>query len=338
MRTADVQVWGNADAATASGNRSSGVPMRDKATGRAVAVIVLLVVAGASLRGYIPEHGRTSRQASSSPLSMVFVIALLTVTLAILAIALVTRLWEPRKPASTAGVLPEALGGGGGRPSWRVVLFGLAVLVVWLVIVWALTRLFAGHGTVQLGPQPPPASTSTPKPPVSSNVPSVPQHDTSGGELLGYLAAATLTFFVLLAAATVVSFRRQRRILAPSVAAEKPHKPAPKSSESLARAAELGLAEIGDLTREPREAIIACYAAMEGELAHVPGAAPQAFDTPTEVLARAVDHQALHADNAAQLVRLFAEARFSPHEMNESHREAAVHALELVLTQLRSAA
>ena len=90
------------------------------------------------------------------------------------------------------------------------------------------------------------------------------------------------------------------------------------------RAAEVGLAEIADLSREPREAIIACYAAMERELANVPGAAPQDFDTPTEVLARAVEHHALHADNAVQLVNLFEEARFSPHVMNEGHREAAV--------------
>ncbi|WP_375485763.1 DUF4129 domain-containing protein [uncultured Mycobacterium sp.] len=310
--------------------------MRDKATGRAVAVIVLLVLVAASLRGYIPEHGRSSRQASSSPLSMVFVIALLTVTLAIMAIALISRLQDPRKRASGAGALPEALGGGIGRPSWRVVLIGLAVLVVWLAIVWTLMRLLAGHGTVQLGPQPPQPS-STPKPHPDSTIPPAPHHD-GGGDMFGYLAASAVTLLALLAAGAAFGFRRQRRIAVPFVANEKPPEPAPKGSQSLARAAELGLAEIGDLSREPREAIIACYAAMEGELAHFPGAVPQAFDTPTEVLARAVDHHALHAENAAQLVNLFAEARFSPHVMNESHREVAVHALQLVLTELRSAA
>ncbi|MGH3543813.1 MAG: DUF4129 domain-containing protein, partial [Mycobacterium sp.] len=83
-------------------------------------------------------------------------------------------------------------------------------------------------------------------------------------------------------------------------------------------------------------AIIACYAAMERELVHVPEAAPQDFDTPTEVLARAVEHHALHADNAARLVNLFEEARFSPHVMNEGHRETAVDVLQLVLAELRS--
>ena len=89
-----------------------------------------------------------------------------------------------------------------------------------------------------------------------------------------------------------------------------------------------------DPSREPREAIIACYAAMERELANVPGAVPQEFDTATEVLARAIEHHALHDDNAVQLVNLFAEARFSPHVMNEGHREVAVRVLRLVLDEL----
>jgi len=89
-----------------------------------------------------------------------------------------------------------------------------------------------------------------------------------------------------------------------------------------------------DLSREPREAIIACYAAMERELANVPDAMPQDFDTASEVLARAVEHHALHVDNAVQLVNLFAEARFSPHVMNEGHREEAARVLRLVLDEL----
>jgi hypothetical protein len=56
------------------------------------------------------------------------------------------------------------------------------------------------------------------------------------------------------------------------------------------------------------------------------------------VLARAVDRHALHAESATQLVDLFEEARFSPHVMNEGHRDAAVDALRLVLADLRSMA
>ncbi|MDT5008831.1 MAG: hypothetical protein QOH57_448 [Mycobacterium sp.] len=95
---------------------------------------------------------------------------------------------------------------------------------------------------------------------------------------------------------------------------------------------------MGDLSREPREAIIACYAAMEDALVEAPGAKPQDSDTPSEVLARAVEHHAIHSGSATELVDLFAEARFSPHVMNEEHRETAVRALELVLDELRSPA
>jgi hypothetical protein len=149
-----------------------------------------------------------------------------------------------------------------------------------------------------------------------------------------------LILMALVVVGTAIASRRQRRLTA-AWAAEGEPADAPAhagAAESLARAAELGLAEIADLSREPREAIIACYAAMEHELMQVPGAAPLDCDTPSEVLARAVDHHALRAESATQLVELFEEARFSPHVMNEGHRDIAVDALRLVLADLRSMA
>lgn len=56
------------------------------------------------------------------------------------------------------------------------------------------------------------------------------------------------------------------------------------------------------------------------------------------MLARAVERHALHIDNAVQLVNLFEEARFSPHVMNEGHRDVAVEVLRLVLAEIRSPA
>jgi Domain of unknown function (DUF4129) len=161
----------------------------------------------------------------------------------------------------------------------------------------------------------------------------------TGADLLAYFYGATAVFVFVLVAGSVVAARRQRRLGAPVPPVPSADESAAESasgSESLARAAEVGLAEVGDLSREPRKAIIACYAAMERELANVPGAAPQDFDTPTEVLARAVEHHALQADSAVQLVNLFEEARFSPHVMNEGHREDAVRVLRLVLDELAS--
>ncbi|MBO0879530.1 MAG: DUF4129 domain-containing protein [Mycobacterium sp.] len=311
--------------------------MFDKATGRVVAVIVLLIVIAVSLRGYLPGIEPAPRQRPpSSPASLVYVVVLLSVSLVIVAVAVIIRLRDPRKAPVNVGSLPDRLGGAVGRPGWRVLLIGSGLLVGWLLVVWLLSQFIVQHGTGRLAPGPEsPASAPAPG---NNTVPPPQPRDLSGdGDVLNYLIASTVALLVLSIVGTIVATRRRRITQPRMVAAELVRPPAlTATSESLVRAAEVGLAEIGDLSREPREAIIACYAAMERELAHVPGAVPQDFDTPTEVLARAVEHHALQADNASQLVKLFAEARFSPHVMDEGHRASALGVLQLVLAELRS--
>jgi Domain of unknown function (DUF4129) len=293
-----------ASVATAAGNRTSGVPMPgiDKPTGRVVALIVLMIFVAAAL----------------------------------LTIAVIARLRDPRVLAPNVGDLSEMLGTGKGRPNWRVLLIGLVVIVAWLLIVMLLVRLFVPHSVTPSVSTPAPAPAA---PPSGATAPPPQQHPQNNtGDMFGILLASTIPMLLVIVAGSVIMARRRWRATAPGTIADDHFEsptPAPRS-ESLVRAAEVGLAEIGDLNREPREAIIACYAAMERELANVPGAAPQDFDTPTEVLVRAVEHHALHADNAVQLVNLFEEARFSPHVMNEGHRGVAVQVLRLVLAELRS--
>ena len=327
-----------ASAATAAGDLSSGVPMPgiDKPTGRVVTLIVLLIFVAAAIRGYLPAQDRAVRgEPGSSRAALIFVIAALGVTLALVAMAVIARLRDPRAVAPTVGDLSEMLGTGKGRPNWRVLLIGLGVIVAWVLIAMLLTRLWVPHPVAP--PAPAPAPSAPPSGHASGPPPQLhPQHNT--GNMFGILLASTVPTLLVSVAGSIIMSRRRWRATRPGTTADnyvEPPAPAPRS-ESLARAAELGLAEIGDLNREPREAIIACYVAMERELANVPGAAPQDFDTPTEVLVRAVEHHALHADNAVQLVNLFEEARFSPHVMNEGHREVAVGVLQLVLAELRS--
>ena len=313
------------------------MPGIDKPTGRVVALIVLMIFVVAALRGYLPAQDHAvHRDPGSSQAALIFVITTLSAALALLTIAVIARLRDPRPPAARGGDLSELLGTGAERPNWRVLLIGLAVIVAWLLIVLLLIHLFVPHAVNPSVPTPaptaPPSGQATGPPPQQH-----PQNN--GGEMFRILLAATIPMLLVIVAGAVIMWRRRwRATTTPWTIADnhfEPPRPAPRS-ESLVRAAELGLAEIGDLNREPREAIIACYAAMEHELANVPGAAPQDFDTPTEVLVRAVEHRALHADNAAQLVSLFEEARFSPHVMNEGHREVAVNVLRLVLAELRS--
>ena len=313
------------------------MPGMDKPTGRVVALIVLLLLVAAALHGYLPARQDAVRSESDGRAALGFVVAALAVTLALIAIAVVARLRDPRAPAPSAGALSEMLGTGRGRPSWRVLLIGLAVIVAWLLVVTLAARLL-GHGFAPASSPPAGDAAASTPPPATPPQQQRPHRPRDGSQnMLEILLACTVAMLAIFVAGTVATARRRWRPVAPAVIDEPAESPAPPPrSESLARAAERGLAEMTDPSREPREAIIACYAAMERELAHVPGAVPQEFDTPTEVLARAVEHHALHADNAVQLVNLFAEARFSPHVMNEGHRDMAVRVLQLVLDELGS--
>ena len=316
----------------------------DRSTRRAIAVIALLVLAAIALRGYLPgsEEAAQPRPPSNNPLALVADIVLLTGAVAIIGFAIIARLRDRRARPATRGELPASPGGPAGRPTWRFALIALGLLIGWLVLVLLLMRFGAFAPADQPVPMPatgPDQTTAAPSLDDTQPPPDLPPEDV-GTNIFGYLVTPMLILMVLIIVGTVSASRRQRRIAEPYPvdidAADSTVTTA--ATESLARAAELGLAEIGDLSREPREAIIACYAAMESELMQVPDAVPQDFDTPTEVLARAVEHHALHADSATQLVELFEEARFSPHVMNEGHRDVAVGILRLVHTELRSVA
>jgi hypothetical protein len=309
--------------------------MFDRATGRVVAVIVLLIVIAASLRGYLPGVDRAAQKSPPhSGASLTYVVAMLGVSLVIVGVAVIARLRDPRRAARGASPLSDRFSGGPGRPTWKVLLIGAAVLVAWLLAVWLLSHFVV----LRVGDRPPGAAPST-APTQATNAGRPPPSPDAGADhdVVRYLIAATAALFVLIVVGAVAAARQRHVAESPTVAAELPRTATvPSATESLARAAEVGLAEIGDRSREPREAIIACYAAMERELSRVPGAVPQDFDTPTEVLARAVENHALHGDSAAELVNLFEEARFSPHVMNEAHRESALSVLQLVLADVRS--
>jgi hypothetical protein len=309
----------------------------DKATGRVVAVIVLLIAIAASLRGYLPGVERANQPPPDSGSSPAYVAAMITVSLVIVAVAFIARLRDPRRAPASAGALPNSFSGGRGRPAWRVLMIGAGVLLAWLLLAWVLSRFIVLHSVDQ--PQAAPQSTAVRVLAPGTNAPQRPRsHDSDANrDVLPYLIAGTVALLTMIVAGAVVAARRRRVRESRVEPVQTPGRTATAvAATSLARAAESGLAEITDLNHEPRQAIIACYAAMERELTHFPDAVPQDFDTPTEVLARAVEHHALHAGNAAELVNLFEEARFSPHVMNEAHRTSALRVLQLVLADMRS--
>ncbi|MEV3903554.1 DUF4129 domain-containing protein [Mycobacterium sp. NPDC050551] len=318
------------------------MPGDDKAVARTVTVIVLVMLATVALRGHLPGAQRAEAEAVEAETAtggagtLVAVIAMLALSMAVIAIAIVNQTRRPAAAALPVGA-PRDARGEGGRPPWRLLAIAAAGLLVWLLVVLLLMRwgnqLAVDDVPVPSDTEPAAAPDVVP----AAEPPEPPDGEgTPGGNVFGYLMAATIALFVLSFAATIAG-RRKVSAVAPSPAgAVAPPEPAPAGPD-LARAAELGLAEIGDHSRDPREAIIACYVAMERELEKSPGTVPQASDTPSEVLARAVRSHALRAESATELVDLFEEARFSPHEMGEGHRTAAVRALRLVRDELEAA-
>ncbi len=306
-------------------------------------MIVLLLLAVTALRSYLPgaeTSGTTSETrepATGSPANTLAVIAMLTVSMMVIAVAVITQA-RRRLPAAEAGGERARRRDRLPRPSWRWVLIGAGCLLAWLLLVLLLLRF---SPQLDIEAPPPPAGDETTQPPpeaapeAAEDRPPVAQPD-QGDDLFDVLAAATALLVLFTAAAVVIGSRRRRRVpTVPEAIGDTDGPPEPTAEPDLVRAAEVGLAEIGDHSREPRLAIIACYAAMERELEKAPGAVPQLSDTPSEVLARAVETNTLRADSAGELVDLFGEARFSPHDMGEGHRDAAVRALRQVLRDLQ---
>ena len=283
----------------------------DRSTRRAIAVIALLVLAAVALRGYLPgiEEPPSASGRRAARLALVVDVVMLTAAVAVIGFAIITRLRDRRAEAGHQRGVTREVRRLEGRPTWRFSLIALGLLIGWLVLILLLMRVGAPRtrrsararardgadrtsappdcrDTQPLPNPPPEAGYQCGRIPVPADAdPDGPRHRRHRGRI----AAAA-------ARCETLPLRRRDHddVQAPPPAA---------ATESLARAAELGLAEIGDLSREPREAIIACYAAMERELTRVPGAVPQDFDTPTEVLARAVEHHALRADSATRAGR-----------------------------------
>ncbi len=310
------------------------MPRDDKPVLRTVAVIGLTLLALVALRGYLPGAPPPAARRDPDPGgsgSLTAVVAMLVVSIAAIAVSLLARARHPRRPHG-AGELPRTAGVGRGRMPWRGLLLAVTALFAWLLLIVFLMRWVSPTDIAdpQASPyQQPDSPTAGPARPKSPP-------EQGDDDVFVLLLAATIALVVLSFAATILGRRRGEQSPPQPADDERPVSP-PAGGADLAKATELGLAEIGDLRRDPREAIIACYAAMERQLEKSPSTVPQASDTPSEVLARAVARRVLQADSATELVDLFEEARFSPHVMNEDHRAGAVRALRTVQRDLENA-
>lgn len=304
---------------------------------RVIVLIALLCCAVVALRGHVPGAGPAAapaEPAQPSALTLALMPVLLTVSVVILLAGVVAS--RHRLPLAVPEPERERepdLGRLG--PLGLLVVAGLGLLALSLA-VGSIAYFFRAvqpeePGTVER----PAAPTSTG--PVTTTGP-VPDADTVPDGLSGTALLLTGVAAVVLLGAALVGLvlvalsspRRERRIATPL---EEPEEPS--EVDSLARAAEMGLAAMNAPGQDPRTAIIACYVAMERGLSFDRAAAPLVSDTPMEVLARAFERGALRDASARELVALFEEARFSPHSMLEWQRMRAEQLLRIVLADLQ---
>jgi hypothetical protein len=149
----------------------------------------------------------------------------------------------------------------------------------------------------------------------------------SGTLASGSFIAGLVLVAVVLLLAGLLAWRRRRP------AGQQP--PSRPRRAALAGAATAGTAALAG-SADPRAAIIACYAAMEGSLAEA-GAPPHAADTPAEVLTRAAASGLIRSAAAGTLTGLFRHARYSEHAVTEHDRAEAFRALAGIRADLSEA-
>lgn len=87
---------------------------------------------------------------------------------------------------------------------------------------------------------------------------------------------------------------------------------------------------------EPRNAIVACWVALEDAVERA-GVARDPAETSTEFTERVVHRVTLDGRAVGDLAALYREARFSQHPMAEQHRERAIALLTRLAEQLQQA-
>ncbi|MBF6207063.1 DUF4129 domain-containing protein [Streptomyces gardneri] len=301
---------------------------------RVIVLITLLSFAAIALHGYIPGITEAEpRRHAPSALSVALMPVLLTVSIVILLAGVIAS--QHRLPLAMPEPERED-----ERAQWRFGRVGLAVLgalaLLAVLLAAASAIYFIGASTPSEPARPAAPATTTGTPP-EQGAPPPAEYDPTPAELTGTalvlaaIAAAGLLTVAMSGLVVVAVSARRRPVPAPAQSVPA----APTVADSLARAAEMGLAAMNAPGQDPRTAIIACYVAMERGLASDRAAAPLISDTPMEVLARAFERGALHDASARELVALFEEARFSPHAMLEWQRMRAEQLLRIVLADLQ---
>jgi len=276
---------------------------------RVAAVAVLLALAAAGLRSRGTFSHAPDRVLAGASGTVLATALAATEGVALVAFALVLVMARPRrKPRPDADEPPRP-----PFPWWAktlAVLASVAVMITPLAILLTLrtrprTAAQAHPGTLASGGAVPPRLPAT-------------AHGSPWPLIAGMLVA-----LALLVALTAWSRHPRRHPARP---------PRDQARLALRESLAAGRAALAG-PRDPRAAIIACYAAMERGFAAA-GSAPAAADTPAEVLARATGAGLVRSGSAVRMAGLFRRARYSSQPMTSADSAAAAAALDQMQADL----
>ena len=277
---------------------------------RVAAVAILLALTAAGLRSRGTFSHAPDRALAGAGGAVVATVLTVTEGVALVAFVLVLAMARPRRKPKADDDEPPRL----PFPWWAktlAVLAAVAVMVTPLaVLLTRKTRPRTAGPQARAGGRP----RRRPRLPATA-------HGSPWPLLAGMLIA-----LALLLALTAWSRRTRRRAVGP---------PRDQARLALGQSLAAGRAALaGTLTpRDPRAAIIACYAAMERGFAAA-GSAPAAADTPAEVLARAAGAGLVRSGSAARMAGLFRRARYSSEPMTSADSAAAASALDQMQADL----
>lgn len=274
-----------------------------------VALLLAVVVGVASRPGAVDAAlGAPPRSAIGYVLDL-GVFLLLAASLLMLA-AIVVALWPRGRSRDDRVVTRPEL------PWWMKALMAIVPLgLVAALVVLALTSRGhqAGAPVQPIAPPPPPVAAGT------------SAGDASAGPI-ALAAALTVLAIVVVAAVVLVVLSRRRRYAPRAV------------EERRLRALADALDESLDALRaepNPRRAVIAAYAALEGSLTRS-GVGRRPQEAPFEYMVRALARLPGHRAELQRLATLFEEAKFSRHDIDASMKREAIGALATVRAGLAS--
>jgi len=283
---------------------------RTGGAGRVAAVAVLLVATVAGLRA----HGTFSRAAHTAAAGVTgSLLAILVATgegIAVVAFIIVLAMARPERKKNPDTEEPP-------RPYFPWWAKTLAVLVAIAVLITPFVVLFSKKSKRQVALQP-----STQRGVTPTGAGRLAGHAPGGG----WPVIAGMVIAIAVVVALTVWSRRRRSAGGPR-----------DWSPRLARLLDSLAAGHDALSThaDPREAIIACYAAMERGFAAA-GSAPAAADTPAEVLARAADAGIIRSSSPEVLTGLFRRARYSADPMTSADSGMAASALAQMRADLEA--